>query len=233
MNEKILIVQYGYDAEVFPLLSLAIGLKKAFPNVHIIWAGDPSLGDLVRYNKRIKRFINVEHEFTMQTLQIVFGAKFCVNPSKSPIARRFASNANAKQIAGFGKDGPASRQAEFFGNVLDGNVQTKKTSLQLYYDLAGLRWQGEGFGLSYYPKTKQTLSCGAYSTQETPEECTEITMPSEALPRLDVLNKYASVYTDDLFVAYASIALRKKCYFTKELPYQIEFFGKGSFQHNS
>lgn len=230
---KILIVQHGNEAEVFPLLSLVIGLKKAHPTASIIWAGDPLLSDLVRYNKRIKRFIDIEREFTMQTLQIVFEAEICVNPSNTTSSRRFTSNASAKQIFGFGKDGAVSRQAEFFGNVLSGKTATNKTSLQLYYDLVGLRWQGEGYGLSYYPQTKQTMECGAYLDGDLPDDCPRIKMPSKVLFRLDVLNKYASIYTDDVFTAHASIALRKQCYFTEKLPYQIEFFGKGSFRHNS
>jgi len=96
--------------------------------------------------------------------------------------------------------------------------------LQLYYDLAEIGWKGEGYGLSYYPKTKQTMESGAYIDEETPKNCTKIKMPDQILPRLDMLNEFASIYTDDVFTAHASIALRKKCYFTKELPmeYAIE-----------
>ncbi len=233
MNKKIIIIQRGEEV-VFPLLSLAIGLHKIHSNAQIIWAGDQSLSDLVRYNKRIKRFIDIEQEFTMKTLQIVFGAEICVNTSTSPVARQFASNVNAANTIGFDKKGATSRSSEFFANVVSGTISTNKTALQLYYDLVGLRWRGEGYGLSYYPKARQTEQCGAYMTMhEAPENCPRIKMPKAVLSRLDTINRYEEIITDDVFSAHASIALRKRCTLIADLPYQMEFFGRGSLKRVS
>lgn len=227
---KIVIIQSN-EAEVFPLLSLAIGLRKAYPDSQIIWVGDPSLSDLVRYNKRIRRFIDINQEFTLQTLQVVFGAEICVNTSTNPIAKQFASNINADKTAGFNKNGATSRQAEFFENVVLGKLSTKQTMLQLYYDLVGLRWRGEGYGLSYYPKTKQTEQCGSFmTTYNDPENCSKIKMPMSVLDQLDSINRHSEIITDNVFTAHASIALRKQCILVADLPYQMEFFGKGSLQ---
>lgn len=229
MNKKIVIIQQGSNTEIFPLLSLAIGLRKAHSDSQIIWAGDPVLSDLIRYNKRIKRFINIEQEFTMKTLQMVFGAEICVNTSISSIAKQFASKVGANHTIGFDKKGPTSRQAEFFGNVALGKISTKKTALQLYYDLVGLRWRGEGYGLSYYPKVRQTERCGSFmTTYEEPDNCSRIKMPKGALDKLDTINRYAEIITDDVFSAHAAIALRKQCTLISDLPYQMEFFGRGS-----
>ncbi len=234
MNKKIIIIQYGNDAEVFPLLSLVIGLQKKHPDSHIIWAGDPYLSDLIRYNKRVKRFIDIEQEFTMKTLQIVFGAEICVNTSSNSLAKRFASNVNAENTIGFDKNGATSRQSEFFKNVISGKISTNKTALQLYYDLVGLRWRGEGYGLSYYPKIRQAEQCGAYMTlYDEPDSCSKIKMPKETLDKLDALNKYAEIITDDIFSAHASIALRKQCTLIADLSYQMEFFGRGSLKRVS
>lgn len=231
MNKKFVIIQYGDAAEVFPLLSLVIGLQKEHPNSHIIWAGDPSLSDLIRYNKRVKRFIDIEQEFTIKTLQIVFGAEICVNTSSSPLAKRFASNVNAKSVIGFDQNGATSQQSEFFKNVITGKISTKKTALQLYYDLVGLRWRGEGYGLSYYPKTRQTERCGAFMTiHDEPKGCSTIRMPEKVLSKLDTLNRYTEIVTDDVFSAHASIALRKQCTLVGDLSYQMEFFGRGSLE---
>lgn len=229
---KIVIIQQGSEAEVFPLLSLAIGLRKAYPNSQIIWAGDSSFSDLVRYNKRIKRFIDIEQEFTMKTLQIVFGAEICVNTSTSPVAKQFASNVGANHTAGFDKKGATSRQAEFFQNVVLGKISTKKTALQLYYDLVGLQWRGEGYGLSYYPKVKQTQQCGSFMTIYDPPDnnCSRIKMPKQTLDKLDTINQYAEIITDDIFSGHAAIALRKQCTLVANLSYQMEFFGKGSLK---
>ena len=233
-KKKIVIIQYGNDDEVFPLLSLVIGLQKEYPDSNIIWAGDPSLSELIRYNKRINRFINIEQEFTMQTLQIVFGAEICVNTSSYSLAKQFASNVNSKNIIGFDKGGPTSRQSEFFKNVISGKISTNKTALQLYYDLVGLRWRGEGYGLSYYPKVRQTDQRGAFMTlYDEPDDCSKIKMPKEALDKLDTLNRYAEIVTDDIFSAHASVALRKKCTLISNVPYQMEFFGRGSLKRVS
>lgn len=231
---KIIIIQSGDEAEIFPLMSLVIGLKKAHPESQIIWAGERDLADLVRYNKRIKRFLDISQDFSMDTLQIVFGAEICVNTSTDSRAKQFASTVNAKNCIGFDKNGATSRQAEFFGNIMSHKISTKKTALQLYYDLVGLRWRGEGYGLSYYPKVRQTERCGAFLTdQDMTYDCDSIKMPSKILHRLDTLNKYSEIITDDLFVAHASIALRKQCRLIADLPYQMEFFGRGSLKIDS
>lgn len=231
MSEKIVIIQHRDESQVFPLLSLVIGLVKAHPNAQIIWAGDRSLSDLVKYNKRIKRFIDISQEFTMKTLQIIFGAEICVNTSTSPLAKQFASNVSAIKTIGFDKGGATSRQSEFFENVLSGEISTKKTVLQMYYDLAGLRWRGEGYGLSYYPKVRQIEQRGAYMTvYDDPDGHSVIDMPEDALSRLDAINRYAEITTDDIFSAHASIALRKQCTLIGNLSYQMEFFGRGSIQ---
>lgn len=234
MNKKIVIIQQGNEAEVFPLLSLAIGLRKAYRDSQIIWVGDLALSALVRYNKRIKRFIDIEHEFTIQTLQVVFGTEICVNTSTSSITKQFVSNVGAKHTIGFDKDGATSRQAEFFENVVLGKISTRKTVLQLYYDLVGLKWRGEGYGLSYYPKVKQTEQCGSFmTTYDKPDDCSRIKMPKKVLDKIDAINRYADIITDDVFSAHAAIALRKKCTLIANLPYQMEFFGRGSLKEVS
>lgn len=234
MSKKIVIVQYGQEEkeedEIFPLLSMIIGLKKAHPRSSIIWAGDPFFADLVRYNKRIKRILDVTQEFSLKTLEMVFGADICVNASSTAIAKQFASNVNAKETYGFTKDGPTSRRAEFLQNVLHGNISTKKTLLQMYYDLVGLRWRGEGYGLSYYPKMKQIAKCGIFLQDNDTDmpDCTKISMPKNPLKRLDVINKFQEIVTDNLFAAHAGIALRKKCTLLGNWSFQMEFFGKGT-----
>ncbi len=229
---KILVVQYGPDEEIYPLMSLVIGLLKTFPKAHITWAGDPRLSDLIKYNKRIKRFLDIEREFSLKTLQLVFGTDICVNASFSTIARQFASQVQAKATYGFAREGATNRSSEFFYNVMHNNISTNKTLLQMYYDIANLRWSGEGYGLSYYPKTKQSEQCGSFFSQEKSiENCKKINMPQKLLPQLDTLNRYEEIVTDDLMVAHSGIALRKKCTLYADLPYKMEFFGKGTL-HN-
>lgn len=233
MNKKIVILQHGFDRDVFPLLSLVIGLDKMYPNSHIIWAGEPNFYELVKYNKRIHQFVDITQEFDMKTLEAVFECDICVNVSFTPVAKQFASKVQAVKTFGFDKNGPISRQANFFEGVLTGHIATKKTLLQIYYDLANLRWKGEGYGLSYYPRNKQIEKCGIFAEKShlNDEEGTKICLPNKVLGQLDLINKFASIVTDDLYVAHASIALRKYCTFISELPYQMEFFGKGKSKY--
>ena len=114
--------------------------------------------------------------------------------------------------------------------IVSGDTLTNKTALQLYYDLAGLQWKGEGYGLSYYPKVRQTEQCGAFMEEYNEPNCSNIDMPTEILNRLDTINRYEEIVTDDVFTAHASIALRKQCILVANLSYQMEFFGKGSLK---
>jgi hypothetical protein len=234
MSKKIVIVHDGPDEDVFPLLSLIIGLRKTHPGCFVIWAGHPSSLPLVRYNKRIKRILDITREFGLKTLEQVFETDICVNASFTHAAKDFASNVRAENTFGFTKQGPTSRKAEFFENVVSGKITTNKTLLQMYYDLVDLRWRGEGYGLTYYPRVKQTEKCGFHlvDSETDPEDCTKIRMPKDLLKRLDTINKYAEIVTDDLFTAHASIALRKQCTLTLSLPYRMEFFGRGQTKNS-
>jgi len=228
--KKIVLVQYGSDSEIMPLLSLVIGLSKKYPKHHIVWVGEPSVFELIKYNKRIHSVIDITQEFDLSTLQNIIGCEICVNVSFTKVAREFTSKVITKLCFGFNKDGPINRTAEFFHKVANHDLTTKKSVLQLYYDLANLRWKGEGYGLSYYPRSKQTKKCGQYQEQSIPD-CTEIKKPKKILPYFDMLNQFARIMTDDLFTAHASIALRKECIFSdNSLPYRMEFFGRGSIK---
>lgn len=226
---KITIVHSGSEHEIFPLMSLLIGLSKHYSDCSIIWIGLSQTADLLKYNKRISNFLDVSDELTLNSLQIVFGTDICVNVAPDRKTRKFSSSLGAAQVVGFDKNGATSHRAEFFNKVMTGEISTKKTLLQIYYDLLDLRWRGEGYGLSYYPKSKQTKSCGYFLEEDNIEQCTKIKLPSEITRRLDVLNQFDEIYTDDLFVLHAGIALRKQVHLLSDnLPYRIEFFGRGS-----
>jgi len=70
--------------------------------------------------------------------------------------------------------------------------------------------------------------CGSFTINcKDPINCDKIRMPNGILNKLDTINRYAEIITDDIFSAHAAIALRKKCTFISNLPYRMEFFGKG------
>lgn len=225
---KVVIVQDGPAHEVLVLTSLLIGLYKKFQKPTIVWIGDSTYFDIVKYNKRISDTINLRDGLTFDSLPTVYGADICVNTSISSRAKKFTSSISAKKVYGFDKDGPTTDSAQFFHNVIHGNLTTNRSILDIYYDLVDLNWRGEGYGLSYYPKTRQNKDCGKFIDASIDVDCETIKLPPSILRQLDVLNQYATIVTDSLFVLHASLALRKHVkFYTSNLPYRIEYFKNG------
>jgi len=226
---KIVVVQSGPDHEVFPLMSLLIGLEKKYGSSKATWIGNPRLFDLVRFNKRVGRCIPLGDTSSLGGLKSFFGADLLINSGKDKIAMNVASISGAKKVAGFTNSGAVDRNAEFFDKVMYGGLKTNRHVLDLYYSLADLKWQGEGYGLSYYPRTKQNKNTGVYLSDDQ-----SMRMPDKLLGKMDSINEFAEVVTDDLFVCHAAIALRKKVTLEKiDLCYRICFFGKGLQKRSS
>ncbi len=232
---KIVLIHSEIDSDIFPLLSLTIGLHKTYPKSEIVWVGEPRVLNLVKYNKRINGCLDINQEMDFQILGIIFGADICVNLSLSNKSRTFASQVSATKCHGFDKNGATSKQAEFFQKVISEKITTNKTILQMTYDVAGLNWRGEGYGLNYYPSTKQIHGKGQCFTHHRSRIVgySYFKKNKNPLDHLNSINKYSEIMTDDLFTAHASIALRKHCTFVRSLPYQIEFFGKGELKEMS
>jgi hypothetical protein len=151
----------------------------------------------------------------------------CINPSTTKLAKKFTTAISAKEYCGFTTNGPADRYAEFFDKVMTGEISTRKNILDIYYTLAHLKWTGEGYGLSYYPRKKQDKTAGSYMNTKI-ENTLPIQLPAKILGQFDTINQFKTIHTDNLFVAHAGIALRKYVYlYTQSLPYEIEFFKKG------
>lgn len=228
---KIILIQSGPDHEVLILGSLLIGLHKKYQGAEIVWVGQPQFFELVKYNKRIKRCVDVNQDLSFSSLNQLYGAEICINATNSKKTRKFASSIPVKQRFGFTKEGPVDRHAEFFQKVMTSEISTRKNVLDLYFQLAGLKWSGEGYGLSYYPrkkKEKATGTCLSGEFEVQVEDSVAIQLPKSLLARFDTLNQFEIIHTDNLFVAHAGIALRKYVHFySKALPYQIEFFKKG------
>lgn len=227
---KILLLQSGPEVEAVLFGSLLIGLHKRYPKCQIIWVGNPAHFELVRFNRRINDFVDINSDLNFKTLTYLHGADLCINPCRDRRARSFVSKAVASSLLGFGKDGPLNRDAIFFERVVTGATKTNKTLLQMYYALAGLSWDGEGYGLSYYPKIKQTRLTGVFSRKhkQLDEGQERIRLPRRLLSKIDTVNKYRSVITDDHLILRIAIALRKNVtFYSSSLPYAVEFFGRG------
>jgi len=219
-----IIVHSGQMYEAFPLMSLLIGIKKKYHAIKILWVGKKEYFDLVKFNKRIVEVLDIDKCYDLISLTDFYGSDICINPSQNKNARKFTSLTNAKKTFGFNEKGAVSRDAEFFHKIMSNEVTTNKTILDLYYNLAGLQWKGEGYGLSYYPKTKQSKKTGVYlNNKDESIKGERIKMPKELFSQLDVLNQFDNIITDDLFVTHASLALRKQVTCLQETPYKFNF----------
>ena len=218
---KIIVVHDGPDYEILLLTSILIGLKKKYNNSKILWVGDPRSFCLIKYNKRVKKCLNVTKVYDLAATDF-YKSELCVNISSNTQAQRFASICEAQEFAGFDANGPVNRSAEFFQKIVNNNLKTNKTILDLCYSLIDVKWKGEGYGLGYYPRKKQSKECGVF-LQETSDEGEIIELPDELLAKFDTLNQFAHIITDDLFVLHAGLALRKKVTFQGDLPYKPNF----------
>ncbi|KKM78723.1 hypothetical protein LCGC14_1357100 [marine sediment metagenome] len=217
---KIILIQSGPAYEILLLSSVLIGLKKRHPKAKILWVGEPEYFSLVKFNKRVSKCLNIHKSGDLVSLTNFYGSDICYNSSLNREAQKFAIITGASCHYGF-KDGPVNRNALLLKNVMSGQAVTRKTILDLYYSLANMKWKGEGYGLSYYPKTKQTKNVGAYCHSEQSAE--KFKLPKDLLNQFDTINQFSHIITDDLFVLHASLALRKKVTFTETLPYNLNF----------
>lgn len=222
---KIIVIQSGPAYEVLLLSGVLIGLKKKYPDAKTLWVGDPAYFPLIKFNKRIKKHLNIHKSGDLAALTSFYGSDVCYNTSLDRSAQKFASTTNSKVYYGFNERGAVDGSATFFQNVLTNQLITRKTILDLYYNLAGMTWHGEGYGLSYYPRHKQSKGTGIYCQSEIWMEGEKLTLPINLLQKFDTINQYAHIITDDLFVLHVALALRKKATFVGNLPYNLNFQG--------
>ncbi len=226
---KIAIIQSGTPEDFLLTNSLLIGLHKKHQKAEIIWIGDPKYFYLIKHSKRVNSTVSIK-DLNFSCLSSISKISICVNTCPHKEATRFTSLINAKTCYGFDKNGPTNRQAEFFQKVMDNKIRTNKTIQDLYYGMADLKWRREGYGLCYYPRTKQTEKCGKYLSNHSPvaEKCKDIHLPPDLLSQFDTINQYSEIVTDDMFVLHAGLSLRKYVSFlTSPLPYRIDFFKRG------
>ncbi len=222
---KIVLIHDGTDYEALLLTSLVIGLKKKYAGAKIVWAGRPDCFPLVKYNKRIKKCIDISSIDNLEGLTQFYKSDICINPYATQMAANFVSACVSDKTYGFDKNGPVDANAEFFDNVMYGDLKTNRTILDIYYGLADLKWQGEGYGLSYYPRKKQCKTVGIYLHDAVDQqlEGETITLPKKWFDRFDTINEYQKIITDDLFTLHASLSLRKEVLFCKTLRYNLNF----------
>jgi len=221
---RAILIHDGTEHEALLLASLAIGLQKKYVNIKILWAGHKEIFQLIKFNPRIQTCFDLTKIYDLASLTGFYECDVCINPYPTNLALRLVEICGAKQFLGFTKNGPVDHNAELFQSVLYDTLTTNITALEMYYKLANMKWTGEGYGLGYYPRKKQTKETGLHLQK--PDMAGEtIQMPSNILHKFDAINEYKNVITDDLFTTHAALALRKQATYHGKLQYELNFGG--------
>lgn len=231
---KILISHLGVLSELVPATSVISSLKSVAVNSKIDWVvKEDRYKKLFKYNKDINNvycfneFKNVKYEYDLFiNLYPFFPYDECKN------IKIFKS-----------LDFNFEDEFKDFKDVLLGEMDYKNTNLfQIYYKLCGLTWGGQGYDISYYPKTKSKKNRIGISVANANlrnyiidklklDDKTLWIMPykKDIFKKMDEINRCKKIITDDLTTYHLSMSLFKYVYFLETYPlnYKIETFKNG------
>jgi ADP-heptose:LPS heptosyltransferase len=232
---KILLIHLGTQSECFIATSLIKGLKKAYNDADIYCVvKNTETESIFKYNKNIKKTYtikNVPVEFTRMHFDKVIN----LHPDFST-EEHFDPKSTEKLGFDFGEG-----TAKIYGFLYE-RKKTNKNIFQLYYRLAGLKWRGEGYSFSYYPKARTkkyttgiavvNANLKSYVVDKLKLDLSKIwNIPykKNIHKKLDEINRCPSIVTDDFFTLNLALYLRKNVYFLETAPInmQIELFGSG------
>jgi hypothetical protein len=119
---------------------------------------------------------------------------------------------------------------------------------QLYYNLSGLKWRGEGYDIHYYPKYKLKRNKVGISIANAnlrnyildklkldSGKIWYIPYKKNIYKKMDNINQCKNIITDDILTFHLSMILRKYVYFLQTFPLKIkmELFGNGEIHQVS
>ncbi len=144
----------------------------------------------------------------------------------------------AKEKIGFGYE----PQSEKYRDCICGDSSIDMNLFQVYYRLAGLSWRGEGYDISYYPRTKVKksrigLAIANANLRNFIKENLDLEMSKlwvipykkNIFKRMDEINRCKTIVTDDYLTMHFALYLRKSVNFLQTLPYnfKVELFNSG------
>jgi len=184
--------------------------------------------ELIQYSPKVDNVMSVEEMSGEYDLLINLSPSFHPNdPSVS-----------FKESAGFNFD---EKSQEIY-EILYGGRKTTMNQFQVYYKLIGLNWRGEGYGIKYYPKSRQKkksagisidhLKLRHYVSDNISLKGLKVSMlkyRKNVFKRMDDLNRYQHIVTDDLLTMNLAVYLRKNVHYLETIPLNTkpEFFGNG------
>lgn len=136
-----------------------------------------------------------------------------------------------------------NKNNDIYEDILIGGKENNKINLfQIYYNIMGWTWKGEGYHLSYYPRTRTKKNNVGISVSNSnlrnfildklklnTNKIYYVPYKKNLFKRMDEINKCDKIITDDIMVLNLALFLRKYVYFLNTFPinYNIELFSNG------
>lgn len=170
-----------------------------------------------------------------------------VNLSPTFLCADIMSDVRASKKLGYGV---ADEKISFYNDGAKAHYETvhlgkvtKANLFQLMFGIADISWQGEGYGLSYFPRNKTRKGLTGIATKDIRlreflinnlnlewSRLWQIPFKKNVLKHIDETNRCKQIVTDDITTLHVALALRKSVEYIiqKELPYKMEMFGSGN-----
>jgi hypothetical protein len=228
---NILLASLGHMSECFVATCLLKKLSKQ-GDVYVATVFD-STADVFEYSKYVKKVFTLKHRQDEENLLLNhYDLLINLSPSIND------SLLNVDKCVGINYTDPKDK----YKNILYGNKKTNKNMFQIYNQLAGMSWRGEGADVNYKPRNKSVknrtgILLSNYNLKE--YLYTELKLKESRLwyipqkqhihKKMDEINRCKRIITDDFLTLNIALFLRKEVYFLKTINYnfKIELFGSG------
>ena len=228
---NILVIHLGCLTECFIASSINKGLLDLYPKAEITWVvKNTDTLQLFKYNNNIK-YCYIVANFIIslpKKYDVIINLNFDFMPNNLLESKEFL--------------GCNSANGEKYRNNLTEYETTKKSLFEIYYDLANMKWKGEGYDFTYYPKNRSkdnrvglALSNNNLKNFIDTNVKTYVSnkwyVPNKKniFKKLDEINRCETIITDDLLILNLSLYLRKYVFYLKTTPVntRIELFKSG------
>lgn len=237
---KILVIHLGTQSECFAASSVIKGITSKYGKNTTLYfiVKDKFSEQVYRYNPNVKKTYiidKVPFEFLKETYDLFIN----LHPDFS---EKSNFSISAKEKIGFNIEKAEKNRQDLYKALYE-DKKINKNIFQIYFNLANLKWQGEGFDINYHPKikTKKNLSGLAVANANLRNHIIQhlrldlskiwvIPFRQNLYKKMDEINRCSNIVTDDFLTMYASLYLRKSVCFLETMPanFEIELFGSGN-----
>jgi len=230
---EIAIIHLGHMSQLIPATSVINGIKKHDVKVNITWVVDnKDFCYINKYNKDVSRTISFEEFVEDPEDYDLLINLYPYLPEKAHF------NFTARNATGFYFHSDFDKFDKVFmgDDIFDMNV------FQLYFILCGMTWNGEGYDIRYYPKTKTKSNKIGVSVANAnirnyildnldidKKKIWYIPYKKNIFKRMDEINRCKKIITDDLITFHLAMSMRKYVYYLETFPLtvKLELFNSG------